>query len=136
MSIGDAVRELIVARGLLPAEVGDRLVGTRHRATLYRVLRGQKPNLRMSTLAEMCKVLAISPDELLQLSGLLAPPERPPALIDVELRQAFSELKHLDEDDKRACLAVLRSLIDLRARPDGGRSRRRVRRRSRTPTAP
>ena len=64
--------------------------------------------------------------ELLTLEGMLRVPERSLALIEVELRQAFGELQKLDDDDKRICLAVLRRVMDLRAKPNGGRSRRRA----------
>src|SRR6059058_4106956 len=97
MSIGKAVRDLIEARGLRPAEVADRLGGKRNRATFYRLLSGETNDPRVSTL--------------LQLAGLLQYQERSLKLIDVELRQAFGEMQQLDEDDKRLCLALLRSVI-------------------------
>lgn len=126
MSIGKAVRDLIEARGLRPAEVADRLGGKRNRATFYRLLSGETSDPRVSTLLEICHSLTTTPSELLQLAGLLQYQERSLELIDVELRQAFGELQSLNEDDKRVSLAVLRGVIDLRAHRNEARSRRRA----------
>lgn len=126
MSIGKAVRDLIEARGLRPAEVADRLGGKRNRATFYRLLSGETTDPRVSTLLEICNSLTTSPSELLQLAGLLHFQERSLALIDVELRQAFGELQNLSDDDKRICLATVRSIIDLRAKRNQRGPRRRA----------
>ena len=126
MAIGTAVRDLIEARGLRPAEVADRLGGKRNRATFYRLLSGETNDPRVSTLLEICHALTTSPSELLQLAGLLQYQERSLKLIDVELRQAFGEMQQLDEDDKRLCLALLRGVIDLRAQRGEARPRRRA----------
>ena len=125
MSIGAAVRDVIEARGLLPAEVADRLSGTRNRATFYRVLSGETSDPRVSTLLELCGALTISPGELLQLAGLYQIEAGPLKLIDVEVRQAFGEMQQLDEDDKQVCLGLLRGVIDLRAQRTEARPRRR-----------
>jgi transcriptional regulator with XRE-family HTH domain len=126
MAIGTAVRDLIEARGLRPAEVADRLGGKRNRATFYRLLSGETNDPRVSTLLEICSALTTSPSELLQLAGLLQYQERSLKLIDVELRQAFGEMQQLDEDDKRLCLALLRGVIDLRSQRSEARPRRRA----------
>lgn len=126
MAIGKAVRDLIEARGLRPAEVADRLGGKRNRATFYRLLSGETSDPRVSTLLEICNSLTTSPSELLQLAGMLHYQERSLELIDVELRQAFGELQTLNDDDKRVCLAMLRSVIDLRAQRNESRQRRRA----------
>ncbi len=126
MSIGKAVRDLIEARGLRPAEVADRLGGKRNRATFYRLLSGETNDPRVSTLLEICSSLTTSPSELLQLAGLLTYQERSLKLIDVELRQAFGEMQQLEDEDKRLCLALLRSVIDLRSQRAEQRPRRRA----------
>ena len=125
MSIGAAVLDLIEARGWRPAEVADRLDGTRNRATFYRILSHNTGDPRLSTLLEICRALTISPSELLQLAGLCADEGHRLKLIDIELRQAFGEIQQLDDDDKRVCMALLRGVIDLRARRTGARPRRR-----------
>jgi transcriptional regulator with XRE-family HTH domain len=126
MSIGKAVRDLIEARGLRPAEVADRLGGKRNRATFYRLLSGETTDPRVSTLLEICYALTTSPSELLQLAGMLQYQERSMDLIDVELRQAFGELQALNDDDKRMCLAMLRGVIDLRTKRSRAAGRRRM----------
>ncbi len=135
MAIGKAVRDLIEARGLRPAEVADRLGGKRNRATFYRLLSGETNDPRVSTLLEICNSLTTSPSELLQLAGLLSYQERSLKLIDVELRQAFGELQSLNDDDKRLCLAMLRSVIDLRTHRLENRPRRRASRAQARPEA-
>jgi len=125
MSIAAAVRDVIEARGLRPAEIADRLGGTRNRATFYRVLSGGTNDPRTSTLLEICRALTISPGELLQLAGLYQAQERPLKLIDIELRQAFGEIQQLEEDDRHVCLALLRGVIGLRAQRTEARPRRR-----------
>jgi hypothetical protein len=114
MSIRAAVLAILDARGSLPAEVADRL-STRNRATFYRVLSGGTMDPRVSTLLEMCNALAIGPSDLLQLAGLYGSETRQLRLIDVELRQAFSEIQQLDEDGKRECVTLLRGVIGLHA---------------------
>jgi len=125
VAIGKAVRELIDARGLRPAEVADRLGGKRNRATFYRLLSGETTDPRVSTLLEICNCLTTSPSELLQLAGMLVYQGRSMNLIDVELRQAFGELQQLNEDDKRVCLSMLRGVIDLRGKEQRPAGRRR-----------
>jgi len=125
VAIGKAVRDLIDARGLRPAEVADRLGGKRNRATFYRLLSGETTDPRVSTLLEVCNCLTTSPSELLQLAGMLAYQGRSMDLIDVELRQAFGELQQLNDDDKRVCLSMLRGVIDLRGKEQRSSTRRR-----------
>ncbi len=125
MAIGKAVRDLIDARGLRPAEVADRLGGKRNRATFYRLLSGETTDPRVSTLLVVCNCLTTSPSELLQLAGMLAYQGRSMDLIDVELRQAFGELQQLNDDDKRVCLSMLRGVIDLRGKEQRSSTRRR-----------
>ena len=126
MSIAEAVRELIEARDLRPAEVADRLDGKTNRATFYRVPSGTTYDPRVSTLLEICNGLTTSPSELLQLAGLLQYQERSLKLIDVDMRQALGEMQQLDEEDRRICLALLRRVIDLRAQRTEARPRRRA----------
>ena len=124
MSIAKTVRDLIDARGLEPAEVAARIAGTRNRATFYRILSGDTPDPRLSTVVELCNVLAITPSELLRLAGLLEDQRRPPTLVQVGLRQAFGELQSLNENDRRLCLAILQSLITMRTEQQGRRAQR------------
>jgi transcriptional regulator with XRE-family HTH domain len=121
MSIGAAVLEILDARGLLPAEIADRM-STRDGSTFYRVLSGETSDPRISTLLQICNALMVGPADLLELAGLYGSGTRQPRLIDVELRQAFAEIQQLDEDGKRECMTLLRGVIGLRAQ----RTRRRA----------
>ena len=116
MSLSEAVRGVIDARGLRVAEVAARFGEGRHRVSFYRVLSGTTANPGVSTLLELCKVLAISPSELLHAAGLLGRRERSLEPIDLELRQAYADLQGLSDDDKRLCLAVLRGVLKARTR--------------------
>ncbi len=127
MSLDEALRDLIEARGWGTPDTVAHVAGSRNTATFYRLLSGATRDPRISTLLEVCRALAISPNDLLHLAGLLCPQGQPLELIDVQLRQAFAELQGLNEDDKRLCLALLRSIISLRGRRQKGRARRRSR---------
>ena len=121
MSIGTAVLAILDARGLLPAEIADRM-STRNRATLYRLLKGETTDPLVSTLLELCNALATSPSDLLELAGLYGSGTRRLTLIDVEMRQAFDEMQQLDEDGKRECLTLIRGVMGSRTQ----RARHRV----------
>ena len=116
MSLSDAVRGVLDARGLRVAEVAARFGEQRTRVTFYRVLSGATANPRVSTLLELCKVLTISPSELLHAAGLLRRRERSLKPIDLELRRTYAELQGLSDDDKRLCLAILRGVLKERTR--------------------
>jgi len=123
MSLGDAVRVWMVARGLRPSDVADQIGGLRGHTTLYRILSGKTPDPRVSTLVTLCTVLRVSPDELLRQAGLLQDEAPIATSIDIELRQALRELRGLNEVDKRCCLTMLRSVIGLRPVRHGGSAR-------------
>ena len=124
MSLSDAVRGVIDARGLRVAEVAARVSGTRNRTTFYRMLSGDTPDPYLSTVVELCNVLGTTPGELLRLAGQLDDTERAATLVGAMLRQAFGELQELNDDDRRRCLAMLRGLIEMRAEQQGRRGRR------------
>ena len=124
MSLSEALRGLLEARGLRPPEVADRVSGTRNRATVYRALSGDTNDPRLSTLVELCNVLRASPSELLRLAGLFDDEAGTVTLVDVALRQAFGELQELNDEDQRLCLAMLRGLIEMRTEQPGRRRRR------------
>jgi transcriptional regulator with XRE-family HTH domain len=126
MSTGKAIRDLIEARGLRQADVARGP----NRVTLYRVLSGETPDPHVSTLIRVCDALGTGPGELLELAGLTPRRERSAAPLDAELRRMFDELQGLGEDDKRLCLAMLRRVIEIRARRHEGRPRRRAARRA------
>ena len=116
MSLSEAVRSLIEARGLRVAEVVGRFGEQRHRVTFYRVLNGRTANPKVRTLLEIRKALMISPSELLHAAGLLHWRERSLEPIALELRRAYAELQGLNDDDMRLCLALLRGVLKERTR--------------------
>ena len=118
MSIRTALLAILDARGLLPAEVADRM-STRNRATFYRVLSGDTGDPRVSTVLAICDALALGPTDLLQLAELYESGTHQLSLIDLELRQAFAEIHELDEDGKRECLIVLRGVVSSRTQRKG-----------------
>ncbi len=124
MSLSDALRGLLDARGLRPPEVATRISGARNRATFYRMLNGDTPDPYLSTVVELCNVLGTTPGELLRLAGQLDDTERAATLVGAMLRQAFGELQELNDDDRRRCLAMLRGLIEMRTEQRGRRGRR------------
>ena len=124
MSLSEALRGVIDARGLRVAEVVARVSGARNGATFYRMLNGDTPDPYLSTVVELCNVLGTTPGELLRLAGQLDDTERAATLVGAMLRQAFGELQELNDDDRRRCLAMLRGLIEMRADQRGCRPRR------------
>ena len=124
MSLSEALQELLDARGWRPAELITRVSGTRNRATFYRLLAGETPEPRLTSLVKLCNVLAVSPSELLRLAGMLEDQRHPPALVQVELRQAFGELQDLNDEDRQLCLALMHALIETRAEQQGHRAQR------------
>ncbi len=116
MSLSEAVRGAIEVRGLRVAEVAARFGEGRHRVSFYRVLSGATANPGLGTLLELCKVLMISPSELLHAAGLLGRRELSLEPIDLELRRAYDDLQGLSDEDKRLCLALLRGVLKERTR--------------------
>src|SRR5579875_4214759 len=86
MSLAEAIKETMNARGLQTAEVARRLGEGYDRATFYRLLNGATTEPRLGTLLGLCRVLEVSPTELLQLAGLWPYIERPVDVLDVRLR--------------------------------------------------
>jgi DNA-binding Xre family transcriptional regulator len=114
MSLRAAILGILDARSSLPAEMADRM-GTRDRATFYRVASGETADPRVGTLLAICAALAIGPGDLLQLAGLYRQDEPRASIIDLELRRAFAEIQQLDEDARRDCLVLMRAVIGSRA---------------------
>src|SRR5919204_6334839 len=110
MALADAVKEIMDARGLRTADVARRLGEGYDRATFYRILNGATTEPRLGTLVGLCRVLEVSPTELLQLAELWPHRERPVDTLDLQLRNAFAQLRLLPFEDKRRVVSVV-SLI-------------------------
>src|ERR671939_1857883 len=107
MALADAVKEIMEARGLRTADVARRLGEGYDRATFYRILNGATTEPRLGTLVGLCRVLEVSPTELLQLAELWPHRERPVDTLDLQLRNAFAQLRLLPFEDKRRVVSAV-----------------------------
>lgn len=112
VSLAEAIRDAMQARGLHTAEVSRRLGEGYDRATFYRLLSGATSEPRLGTLIGLCRVLEISPTELLELAGLWPYRERTSDPLDVRLRDAFSQLQVLPLEDKRRAVTVVACIAE------------------------
>lgn len=113
MSLAEAIKETMDARGLQTAEVARRLGEGYDRATFYRLLNGATTEPRLGTLLGLCRVLEVSPTELLQLADLWPYRDRPADALDVRLRDAFAELQGLPFEDKRRAVAIVSAIAEV-----------------------
>ena len=111
MSLSEAIKQTMNARGLPTAEVARRLGEGYDRATFYRLLSGATTEPRLGTLVGLCQVLEVSPTELLQLAGLWPYRERPVDALDLKLRDAFAQLQLLPGEDKRRAVNVVTCIV-------------------------
>lgn len=95
------------ARGLEASDVARRLGEGHDRATFYRLLKGATTDPRLDTLLGLCRVLDVSPTELLQLAGLWPYITHTADALDVRMRDAFAQLQSLPPDDKRRAVSVV-----------------------------
>ncbi len=107
MSLADAIKQTMNARGVQTSEVAKKLGEGYDRATFYRLLNGATTEPRLGTLLGLCSVLEVSPTELLQLAGKWPYIERPVDALDVRLRDAFAQLQSLPLEDKRRAVSVV-----------------------------
>ena len=112
MSLAQAIKETMDARGLQTAEVARRLGEGYDRATFYRLLNGATTEPRLGTLLGLCRVLEVSPTELLQLADLWPFRDRPADALDVRLRNAFARLQVLPVDDKQRAVSVVACIAE------------------------
>jgi DNA-binding Xre family transcriptional regulator len=126
VSLAEAIAALLAARGMRGREFADSIADTHAYMTAYRLLSGQTRDPQITTVLDVCEVLRISPNELLQLAGLLESPAGTTSPLDMPLRQIFSEVQALGEDDRRLLLSVIRGIVADRrrqARPSARRHR-------------
>lgn len=112
MSLAEAIKQTMNARNLQTAEVARRLGEGYDRATFYRLLNGATTEPRLGTLLGLCRVLEVSPTELLQIAELWPFRDRPADALDVRLRDAFSQLQILPAEDKRRAVTVVACIAD------------------------
>ena len=112
MALAEAVKEIMDARGLRTADVARRLGEGYDRATFYRILNGATTEPRLGTLVGLCRVLEVSSTELLQLAELWPHRERPVDTLDLQLRNAFAQLRLLPFEDKRRGVSVVSCIAE------------------------
>lgn len=112
VSLAEAIKQTMNARGLPTAEVARRLGEGYDRATFYRLLSGATTEPRLGTLVGLCQVLEVSPTELLQLAGLWPYRERPVDALDMKLRDSFAQLQLLPSEDKRRAVSVVSCIVE------------------------
>src|SRR5438067_1370569 len=112
VALAEAIKEIMDARGLRTADVARRLGEGYDRATFYRLLNGATTEPRLGTLVGLCRVLEVSPTELLQLAGLWPYRDRPVDTLDLQLRNAFAQLRVLPFDDKRRVVSVVTCIAE------------------------
>jgi hypothetical protein len=110
VALAEAIKEIMDARGLRPADVVRRLGGEYDRTTFYGVLKGATTQPRLGTLVVLCRALELSPTELLQLAGLWPYRERSVDSLDRQLRTVFTQLRVLPFDDKQRAVAIVTCL--------------------------
>ena len=96
----DRIQRVMAARGIQPRELAMAL-GHRHWSTAYRVMSGTTADSLISTIIDICKVLDVSPDELL---GVTLP------ALDPELHALLDAAHALPEDDQWLVVDLIRVL--------------------------
>jgi transcriptional regulator with XRE-family HTH domain len=121
VALAEALKEIMEARGLRPAEVARRLSGEYDRATLYSMLKGDTTQPRLGTLVALCRALELSPTELLQRAELWPYRERSEESLDLRLRAVFAQLRVLPSDERQRVVAIVSCLAARWApRPEDG----------------
>src|SRR5205085_9955017 len=105
MALAEAVKEIMDARGLRTADVARRLGEGYDRATFYRILNGATTEPRLGTLVGLCRVLEVSPTELLPRAELWPHRGRRVDTLDLQLRNAFAPPRPLPFGDKRRAVS-------------------------------
>ena len=109
-TIADRIQRAMAARGVQPRELAMAL-GQRHWSTAYRVMSGATADSLISTIVDICKVLEVSPDELLGVT---------PTPLEPETQALLEAARRLAEDDQWLMVDLVRSL-----RRKGPRGRQR-----------
>lgn len=94
MGLDQAIHLAMRARGITVAELL-KGVPQRDRSTIYRLLKGDTQDAKVSTLLGLCKALGVTPNDLLGLAGLWNEPGRSTDPLDVRLRRVFAIVQGL-----------------------------------------
>ena len=96
----DRIQRAMAARGVQPRDLAMAL-GTRHWSTAYRVMSGATADSLTSTIVDICRVLDVSPDEVLGVA---------PAPLEPELGSLLDATRRLPEDDQWLVVDLVRVL--------------------------
>jgi DNA-binding Xre family transcriptional regulator len=105
-----AIRAAMEARGLKTPDLLARMP-QRDRSTVYRLLKGDTRDAKVSTLIGLCSALGVTPNDLLSLAGVWSDPERSSDPLDVRLRRVFSMLQSLASPYKLVAVTQVERLI-------------------------
>lgn len=86
-TIAGRIQQAMAARGVQPRDLAMAL-GARHWSTAYRVMSGATGDSLTSTIVDVCRVLDVSPDELL---GVTQPSLAPETLALLEAARGLPE---------------------------------------------
>lgn len=106
-SLGGAILAVMGSREMSATNVADRMESGRNRATLYRILSGATQDPKVSTFIDICRALEVSPIDVLQLASLVPHTRRDTDLLDIRMRQIFSQVQDMPDDLKRLAVAQI-----------------------------
>ncbi len=111
MGLAHAIQEALRARGL---PVGALLERTRQRdrSTIYRLLKGDTRDTRVSTLLALCSALGVTPNDLLGAAGLWTDDPRSSDPLDARLRRSFGVVQELVAPLKIVAVTQIERLAD------------------------
>lgn len=119
MSLEDAIRSAMHAREL---GAGDLLVRmqARDRSTVYRLLKGDIRDTKLSTLLAICQALEVTPNELLASAGLWDGSGRGASPLDARLDRTFGVVQDLATPYKAVAVTQIERLVETWQEVAGG----------------
>jgi DNA-binding Xre family transcriptional regulator len=111
VGLSHALQDALRTRGL---RVGDLLTRTaqRDRSTIYRVLKGDTRDTKVSTLLALCAALGVTPNDLLGAAGLWADDARSPDPLDQRLRHSFGLVQTLAAPLKLVAVTQIERIVE------------------------
>lgn len=113
MSLNDAIQSVMRAKGITNSFLLGNPERHRDRTTMYRLLNGDTQDPKISTLMEVCHGLGVTPNEILELSGVWSPRKRSTDPTDIGLRTVFSRVQALPGTRKELALQLFLSVTSV-----------------------
>jgi DNA-binding Xre family transcriptional regulator len=110
MPLDQAIQTAMHARGVTVAELLARMP-QRDRSTIYRLLKGDTRDAKLSTMVGLCRALGVTPNDLLGLAGLWSEPARSTDSLDVRLRRVFAMVQALAAPYKLVAVTQVERLV-------------------------